>query len=264
MRTGPFSDPTIVNLINRYYIPVHVDNQTWTSSRYGIEPGEENAYLLLLTPDLPDLPDLPGPGFRFMNRLSEVLAPKNTRSELIAFLERHPKLKQLPAEMQVLKSRDDDTARKTLARRFLEEGDAESALTLLDRLAKKDSAAELLRVRALRLSAQLAEALQLLDGIPPSAETELEGLRLAVAGEDYRSAQERIHRLEQLADTANAVLYWWKGWLEHLRGADEEALKIWNRALSQFPREKDFYARLSFFTLIRKNWELPENVDQIP
>ena len=60
------------------------------------------------------------------------------------------------------------------------------------------------------------------------------------------------------------MLYWWKGWLEHLRGADEEALKIWNRALSQFPREKDFYARLSFFTLIRKNWELPENVDQIP
>ena len=260
MRTGPFSDPTIVTLINRYYIPVHVDNQTWSSSRYGMEPGEENAYLLLLTPDLPEQP---GPDFRFMNRLSEVLVPENTRSELLAFLENHPELKQVPIEIEALKSREEFVAKKSLAGWLLEEGDVQPALTLLDQLSPRDPEIQLLRVRALRLDAQPAEALKQLKRIPRSAESELEGLRLAIAEQDYRSAQKRIDSLEKKFDSRTAEIYWWKGWLEHIRGADGDALETWALALSQFPREKDFYAQLIFFTLIRKNWELPDNVDQI-
>jgi len=261
VRTGPFSDPTIVTLINRYYIPVHVDNQTWSAPRYGIEPGEENAYLLLLTPALPEQP---GPDFRFMKRLREVLVPTNTRSELIAFLENHPTLKQLPIQIEALKSRADDASREQLVRWFLAEGDAESALAFLDQMSTRDWDTALLRVRALRLDSRPSEALQLLEEIPPSAESELEGLRLAVANEDYESAQKRINRLEEFSRPPTAEIYWWKGWLAHVRGAADEALKTWSHALSRFPREKDFYAQLTFFTLIRKNWELPDNIDQIP
>ncbi len=78
------------DMINRYFVPVHLDNQAWSEPRYGIKPGEENAYILLETPPGQSEP----PDVIFLKTLSQVLEPKNTLAELLSFLEKHPEFHQ--------------------------------------------------------------------------------------------------------------------------------------------------------------------------
>ncbi len=124
MRTGPFSEPTVVTLINRYFVPVHVDNQDWSEPRYGIKPGEENAYILLETPPGQSEP----PDVVFLKTLSQVLEPETTRAELLSFLEKHPEFHQPWPELD---GNSDPSPRTRRAELLLEEGKAELALGLL-------------------------------------------------------------------------------------------------------------------------------------
>ena len=42
----------MVAIVNRYFVPLHLDNRDGSAVRYGFEPGHENAYILFETPEL--------------------------------------------------------------------------------------------------------------------------------------------------------------------------------------------------------------------
>lgn len=251
MRTGPFSDPRVVNLVNRNFVPVHLDNLDGSARRYGMEPGHENAYIILETPEVPGGPKV---DTVILGRLSQVLDPDAARAEILAFLERHPELgRSAPPAGSALEQ----------ATFLLEEGEAERALDLLQGLPGSTELG-LLRAQAFRLLKRFAEADSELDGLASSPEVDLERIRLLFQkDEGPRAADPLDDFLGLWAERPEAAeAYFLRGWLHHLSGRDDEAIRVWQRGIERHPPTEALFSQKAHLTLIRANWELPANVDQ--
>ena len=265
MRTGPFSEPSVVTLINRYFIPFHMDNDDWKEERYGIKPGEENAYIVLETPDSEGSDG----EVLVLKKLRQVLEPKNTRQEILAFLDRHPELHQPWPELARLQDDTSHQARLRKAELLLEEGDTEQALALLQ-VSGLPKDALLLEAHAHRMMEQYDKAQALLDSLSDTAPERLsvdiafERIRLAFArGNNEWAATELDQFLRpELPPALAAEAYWMRGWLHHLQGLDERAIDTWQLGLSKYALEKSLFSQKAYFTMIRMNWTLPNNVDQ--
>lgn len=259
MRTGPFSEPTVVTLINRYFVPVHLDNQDWSGPRYGIEPGEENAYILLETPtDQSEPPDVV-----FLKTLSQVLEPENTRAELLSFLEEHPEFHQPWPELEELEGDSAPSSTTRRAELLLEEGRAGQALELLNATDLPERAT-LLRARAYRYLRRLDEAAAELERAPSSLVGSLEKIRLAYDRGDHSQAARSLDELlaQHGTNQKAAEAYYLRGWLYHLDGDDARAIEVWSEGIERHPPTSSLFSQKAYLTLIRANWELPDNVDQ--
>lgn len=263
MRTGPFSEPTVVTLINRYFVPVHVDNQEWSEPRYGIKPGEENAYIILETP--PGQPtgqparQNDAPDVVFLKTLSQVLEPENTLAALLAFLEKHPEFHQPWPELEGLDGDSDPSSRTRRAELLLEEGKAEQALELL-RAPGLPERAVLVRARAYHRLKRLDEAAAELDRAPDS----LEEIRLAYDRGQRKEAADALDELlsQHGSNLKAAEAYYLRGWLYHLEGDDARAIDVWSDGIERHPPTSSLFSQKAYLTLIRANWELPDSVDQ--
>ena len=262
MRTGPLSEPTVVAVINRYFIPVHLDNQDWSEPRYGIKPGEENAYILLETPAGQPGQDEP-PDVVFLKTLSEVLEPKNTLAALISFLDAHPEFYQPWPELEELEKSSDPSSLTGQAEILLEEGRAEQALELL-RTPDLPERAVLIRARAYRYLDRFDEAATELDRAPRSLEVSIEKIRLAIdEGRHGEAAAGLDEILSQHGSNLKAAeAYYLRGWLYHLEGEEDRAIEVWSDGIERHPLASSLFSQKAFLTFIRKNWELPDNVDQ--
>ncbi len=259
MRTGPFSEPSVVTLINRYFVPVHVDNQAWSEPRYGIKPGEENAYILLETPPgQSELPDVV-----FLKTLSQVLEPENTRAALLSFLEKHPEFHRPWPELEKLSGDSDPSSRTRHAELLLEEGKAEQALELL-RAPGLPERAVLVRARAYRYLQRVEEAAAELNRAPKTLEMSLEEIRLAYDRGQRSEAAEALDELlsQHGGNLKVAEAYYLRGWLYHLEGDDERAIEVWSDGIERHPPKSSLFSQKAYLTLIRANWELPDTVDQ--
>lgn len=243
MRTGPFSDPVVVTVMNRYFVPLHLDNTQGSARRYGMEPGHENAYIILETPEGGDESQKEKTETLILGRLSQVLDPDAALAEMRAFLARHKELHEEPAvppeERGVF---------------LLEEGEAELALPLLP---KKS----VLRARALRMLHRHTEALEELEALEPTPEVQMERIRLALPRLEAVPLLERFLALDSDHPEA-AEAYYLRGALFHLEGKDEDALRIWKEGIERFPPPTSLFSQKAHLTLIRANWDLPANVDQ--
>lgn len=265
MRTGPFSEPTVVTLINRYFVPVHVDNQDWSEPRYGIKPGEENAYILLETPPGQSEP----PDVVFLKTLSQVLEPETTRAELLSFLEVHPEFHQPWPELEELDGNSDPSSRTRRAELLVEEGKAEQALELLKapglrKQGEQAKRAALIRASAYRYLERVDEAAAELDGAPETLEVSLERIRLAFDRGLHSQAAKALDELlsQHRSNPKAAEAYYLRGWLYHLEGDGDRAVEVWSDGIERHPPTSSLFSQKAYLTLIRANWELPDNVDQ--
>ena len=159
MRTGPFSDPVVVTLINRYFVPVHLDNLDGSGVRYGMPPGHEDAYIILETSELAGGPTVESvilgriPGLRGPRaaRHTGVLDPRYAKRELVKFLGRHPELDQAWPEMARLKDATDADSRLRYAELLLDEGATDQAVAILDKMSPGSARGAALRARVYRL-----------------------------------------------------------------------------------------------------------------
>lgn len=260
MRTGPFSDPAIVNLINRYFIPVHLDNTDGSARRYGMEPGHENAYIILETPEVSGGPKV---DTVILGRISQVLELPNARREILRFLGSHREFYNAWPELARLADATDPESRIRRAELLIEQGDAGAALELIpspDRTPRTQR----LRAHAFRLQRRWRQAAIVLASLPASAETDLERVRLAFDRQRDREAAALLDRwLASHADRPEgAEAYFMRGWLHHRAKDDERAAEIWQTGIERHPVTRSMYSQKARLTMIRLNWDLPDNVDQ--
>lgn len=254
MRTGPFSDPAVVAVVNRYFIPLHLDNTDGSARRYGMEPGHENAYIILETPE--DGSELEKETL-ILGKLSQVLDPPAAREGMRKFLARHPAYRKPWPELEALSGKSDETSREKRAELLLDEGRAEEALELAPPVS-------LLRARALRMIGKHEEAEDLLDSLPVAPEVVMERARLAIARGRREEAAARLDALlsPRPSHAEAAEAYFERGWLFHLEGNDDLALETWTEGIRLFPPAASLFSQKARLTMIRENWELPANVDQ--
>jgi hypothetical protein len=259
VRTGPFSDPTIVTLINRYFIPVHVNNVDGSGARYGFEPGHENAYILFETPELAGAAR---PETYVLGRLSQVLNETNARAEIGRFLQAHPELHQAWPELKQLEGATDEASSLRRAELLLEEGAADQALAALGTL--ESPRAMLLRGRALRLKQQWKESAAALARAGKSAEDEMERVRLAFDQQQDANAARLLDRFlaDHAASSQAPEAYFLRGWLYHRAAQDEKSIQTWQAGLKKHPPSAALFSQKAHLTMIRMNWDLPDSVDQ--
>lgn len=267
MRTGPFSDPVVVTLINRYFVPFHIDNRTGAGVRYGMEPGHEDAYMLLETPELPGGPPVETvvlgriDGVRGVEAAlkTNVLEPENARREILAFLAKHPELRRPWPPLERLKDATDPASLLERASLLLDEGAVDEAMTMLDRPGLPEAAA-LQRARAHRLRAEWDRAEGALAGAPAGRARDLEAIRLAFGRADdnraARLADAFLGRHAEHPDAAEA--FFLRGWLHHRAGDDDRAIEVWRRGLSLHPPTRSLFSQRAHLTLIRQNWDVPK------
>jgi tetratricopeptide (TPR) repeat protein len=260
VRTGPFSDPAIVTLSNRYFIPVHLDNTDGSARRYGMEPGHENAYILLETPEIAG-----GPKVKtvILGRLSQVLEVPNARKEIQKFLKAHREFQKPWPELAQVASATDPESRIKRAELLLDEGDVDAALRLIpsdDRTPR----AQLLRARAYRVRQRWNQATSALANLPASPEADLERVRLAFDRMQDRDATALLDRwLASNPDHPEAdEAYFMRGWLSHRAKDDDRAVEIWQAGMKKHPLTQSLFSQKAQLTMIRLNWDLPEGVDQ--
>jgi len=240
----------VVNLINRYFVPLHLDNRDGSARRYGMEPGHENAYIILEPPEAPDGSKVDPV---ILGRLSQVLEVDGARAQILAFLDQHPDFRPPAPERGGLPE----------ARFLLEEGEAAITLALLQGF---DGSAEVraLRAEAFRQLKRYGEAASELSGLPESPEVELQRIRLLYQQDDRAQAGARLKDfLERWPESPEAAeAYFLCGWLHHQAGRDDEALRVWQEGIHRHPPAQALFSQKAHLTLIRSNWELPANVDQ--
>ena len=266
MRTGPFSDPAVVSIVNRYFVPFHMDNTKWNEARYGLEPGEENAYIMIETPDIPGVDK----EVVKLDRLSIVLEPKEARQEMLAFLEKHSELYQPWPELARLEKDDSHQSRLRRAELLLDEGQTLEALALLERPDSPPAVTALLRARAYRMDEKFDEAVAELEKLAHNTPAKLadkvtmERIRLAFdQGKDGEAATRLDDFLSRRVEPALAAeAHWLRGWLHYRAGHEERAIDVWDQGITRYPPHKALYSQKAYFTMIRLNWELPDNVDQ--
>lgn len=266
MRTGPFSDPAVVNVINRYFVAYHMDNTKWTETRYGFEPGHEHAYIMMETPELEGMEK----DLVILDRLSLVLDPKKARLELLAFLEKHEELYQAYPEMARLASDDSHQSRLRQAELLLDEGRTAEALSLLDRPDSPLAATAILTSRAHRIDGKYSEAAAALDrlaGDTPdkfAEEAKMERIRIAFDAGRKEEAAELLDKFmdRDVPPALDAEAHFLRGWLHHRAGNAERAIDVWSQGIERYPPAKALYSQKAYFTMIRLNWDLPDNVDQ--
>lgn len=265
MRTGPFSDPAVVTLINRYFVPLHIDNRTGAGVRYGMEPGHEDAYMILETPEIPGGPPVETivvgriEGIRGVEAAlkSDVLNPENVRRQLRAFLAKHPDLHHPWPALERLKGKADPASVAERAELLLEEGAIDEAAALLAR-ADLPGRAQLLRARLHRMRKEWTDAERALAGLPASPEVALEQIRVAVGRGDQAKTVELLDAF--LATSAEhpdaAEAFFLRGLLHHRAGADDKAVAVWRGGLALHPPTRSLFGQRIHLTLIRQNWEL--------
>ena len=260
MRTGPFSDPAVVTLINRYFIPLHLDNTDGSARRYGMEPGHENAYIILETPEIAGGPKV---DTLILGTLTLVLEPANTRQEILKFLKKHERFFHPWPELKALETAQDPASRVKRVGLLLAEGNAEAALSELEGVPAAPGAA-VLRARALRIAGRAAEARTALDTLGSDPESDMERIRLAVDRQEDDSAARMLDRfLVDHRDTPDAgEAYYLRGWLYHRAGLDARAIEIWYDGIARHPPTTSLFSQKARLTMIRSNWDLPANVDQ--
>ncbi len=265
MRTGPFSDPVVVTLINRYFVPYHLDNRDGTGVRYGMEPGHEDAYIILETPELAGGPavettilgnveGLRGPEAA---KATHVLEPDNARRALRSFLAQHRDLYHPWPELIELERNTDAASRMKYAELLLDEGEIERATAVIDELEETPEAA-LLEARAYRMGSDWSGASATLERAGSGAEIDLERIRLAYAQGDRPRASRLLDAfLANRAESSGAgEAFYLRGWLHHRAGEDQQALDVWQRGLALHPPDTSLFSQKSHLTLIRKNWSI--------
>ena len=264
MRTGPFSDAAVVNIINRYFVAYHMDNTTWSEPRYGFAPGQEHAYIMMETPRGVEK-DLV-----ILDRLGIVLDPKKVRLELLGFLDKHPELYHPLEEMVRLRSEDNPQSRLRLAELLLDEGQTAEALALIDRSDSLSAASAVMKARAHRMDADYTEAAAALDTLAHNTPDKLAGdvkmERIRIAFEQNQE-DEAAALLDTFLDrnvppALGAEAHWLRGWLHYRAGHEERAIDTWSQGIDRYPPTKSLFSQKAYFTSIRLNWELPDNVDQ--
>ena len=264
MRTGPFSDSAVVNIINRYFVAYHMDNTKWNEPRYGFDPGQEHAYIMMESPEGFDK-DLV-----ILDSLGIVLDPKKVRLELLGFLDKHPELYQPLEEMVRLQSEDNPQSRLRLAELLLDEGRTAEALALVERPDSPPAASAVMKARAHRMDADYAEAAAALDTIALNApdkfagDVKMERIRIAF---EQKQDDEATALLDTFLDrnvppALGAEAHWLRGWLHYRAGHAERAIDTWSQGIERYPPAKSLFSQKAYFTSIRLNWELPDNVDQ--
>lgn len=252
----------MVEIVNRYFVPLHLDNRDGSGVRYGFEPGHENAYILFETPELPGGPKV---DTVVHGTLRETLEPVNAIAEARAFLAKHPEYYHPDPTLAALSHAGDPDSRAKYAERLLEEGEVDKAQAALAGLTLPRAA--LLNARALRLKQQWTEAAAALSAVPssvPTREIEMERIRLAYESGDAERAAILLDRFlaVQAADDSNGEAHFLRGWLYHRAGNDDRAAAIWTASTAQFPPATALFSQKARLTQIRMNWDLPANVDQ--
>ena len=253
----------MVALVNRYFVPVHLDNRDGSGVRYGFEPGHENAYIIFETPELSGGPAVDTVVY---GTLRETLDPVNAIAEARAFLAKHPEYHHPDPALTALARATDPESRLTYAERLIEEGRNDEALTVLADSSQPPRAA-LLRARALRMTQKWDDAGRALAAVSPAVpatDVDLERIRLAHESGQADSAAALLDTFLAAnagADTTGEAHYL-RGWLYHRAGRDEEAAVIWTAGITRFPPTTALYSQKAHLTQIRLNWDLPANVDQ--
>lgn len=278
MRTGPFSDPVVATLINRYFVPVHLDNLDGSGVRYGMPPGHEDAYFILETPELGDGQPVDSITFGWSDghrgpdaaRTTYVLDPPFMKQELLKFLGRHPDLDHTWPELARLEAARDAESRLRQAELWLDEGAADRALEILDGIdasnvinasnASNDSPARsaLARARAYRLQTRWSEADAVLASAPAGPATDIERVRVAYGRGDTARAHDQLDAfLATHPDHADAgEAYYLRGWLQFRAGDEDAALATWQDGIGRHPVTESLFSQKAHLTLIRQNWSL--------
>ena len=269
MRTGPFSDPVVATLINRYFVPVHLDNLDGSGVRYGMPPGHEDAYFILETPELGD--DQPVDSITFgwsdghrgpdAARNTYVLDPPFMKQELLKFLGRHPDLDRAWPELVRLEAARDAESRLRQAELWLDEGAGDRALGILDGLDAIDdppAQSALARARAYRLQTRWSEAEAVLASAPGGPEADIERVRVAYGRGDAARARDQLDAfLATHPDHADAAeAYFLSGWLHFRAGDEDAALATWQDGIGRHPVTESLFSQKAHLTLIRQNWSL--------
>ena len=266
MRTGPFSDPVVAALINRYYVPVHINNVDGSGVRYDMPPGHEDAYFILETPDVGDDERIESVTFGWSDghrgpeaaTNTDVLDPGFMKQELLKFLGRHPDLDHAWPELARLESTHDAESRLRQAELWLDEGAADRALNILDGIADPPARAAVASARAYRLQERWAEAAAALASSPTGPEADIERVRLAYGRGDTGQARDQLDAfLARHPDHAEAgEAYFLRGWLHFRAGDDEAALTTWQEGIARHPVTGSLFSQKAHMTLIRQNWSL--------
>ena len=252
----------MVAIVNRYFVPLHLDNRDGSGVRYGFEPGHENAYILFETPELAAGPKVETVVY---GTLSETLDPANAVAEARAFLTRHPEYYHPDTTLAELERATDPDSRVKYAERLLEEGETARAQTVLADSTRPRAA--LLRSRALRMKKDWVAAAAALAAVPSSvsgAEIDMERIRLAYETEDTSRAVMLLdgYLSAHGPEDTDGEAHFLRGWLYHRAGQDDRAAAIWTAGTAQFPPTRALFSQKAHLTQIRMNWDLPDNVDQ--
>lgn len=266
MRTGPFSDPVVATLINRYFIPVHLDNLDGSGVRYGMPAGHEDAYFILETPELGDGQPVDSITFGWSDghrgpdaaRTTYVLDPPFMKQELLKFLGRHPGLDHTWPELARLEAARDVESRLRQVELWLDEGAADRALDILDAINDLPAGSAVASARAYRLQARWAEADAALASAPAGPATDIERVRVAYGRGDAARARDQLDAFlatyPEHADAGEA--YFLRGWLHFRAGDEAAALATWQDGIGRHPVTESLFSQKAHLTLIRQNWSL--------
>ena len=266
MRTGPFSDPVVVTLINRYFVPVHLNNIDGSGIRYNMPPGHEDAYFILETPEIADGPEVESITYGWSDghdgpvaaENTHVLEPRFMKQEMLKFLGRYSQLDHEWPELAHLKDATDPVSRLRLAELLLDEGAADQALALLDAMPGPLTRTAEARARALRQQKRWDEAAAALSSAPTGPTTTIEEARIAFDRGDSNLAQEVLDaflaRHPDHVDAAEA--YYLRGWLYFRAGDDNSALEVWREGIARHPVTEYLFSQKAHLTLIRQNWSI--------
>ncbi len=266
MRTGPFSDPTVVTLINRYFVPVHIDNLDGSGIRYGMPPGHEDAYMILETPEIMNGPPVESVIFgriegmrgRKAAQTTGVLDPQFVKRELVKFLGQHPEYDRTWPTMAELKGAKDSDSVMRYVELLLDEGAVDRVLALLDNQSTSIVNSALLRSRAYRLQGQWSKALAALEGAPAGPDSDLERTRIAYKRGNIERA---IPLLDQFIDhhpdhSHASEAFFMRGWLHFQANETDQALVVWRDGIARHPVTESIFSQKAQLTLIRQNWSL--------
>ena len=266
MRTGPFSDPVVATLINRYFVPVHLNNLDGSGVRYNMPPGHEDAYFILETPEIPGGPEVESITYGWSDGHDGPVAAENThvldpwflQQEMIKFLGRHFHLDHEWPELARLKVATDSSSRLQRAELLLDEGAADQALEILDATSGLPARTALARARALRLQERWTDAVAALESAPAGPATDIEHARIAFERGDSAVAQDVLDAfLARYPDHVDAgEAHYLRGWLYFRAGDDGAALEVWRDGIARHPVTESLFSQKAYLTMIRQNWSI--------